>query len=143
MPFPRMVRIRQKFDAERLEDIAGEVRRQLGKLPLAGKVKAGQTVAITVGSRGVANIALITKAICDHVRSLGATPVIIPAMGSHGGGTAEGQREIVESYGVTEDYTGAEIRSSMETVIVDRTPQGIPVHFDREAYRCDHVVVAG
>jgi hypothetical protein len=143
MAFPRMVRIRQKFDAQRLTDIAGEVGRQLGKLHLAGKVRPGQTVAITAGSRGIANVALITKAICDHVRGLGAAPVIIPAMGSHGGGTAQGQREIIESYGVTEEYTGAEIRSSMETVIVDRTPQGIPVHFDRNAYECDHVIVAG
>ena len=78
-----------------------------------------------------------------HVRSLVAKPAIIPAMGSHGGGTAEAQRAIVESYGVTEEFTGAEIRSSMETVIVDRTPQRIPVHFDRHAFECDHVIVAG
>jgi hypothetical protein len=143
MAFPRMVRIRQKFDAQRLTDVAGEVTRQLGKLHLGEKVRPGQTVAITAGSRGIANVALITKAICDHVRGLGAIPVIIPAMGSHGGGTAQGQREIIESYGVTEEYTGAEIRSSMETVIVDQTPQGIPVHFDRNAYECDHVIVAG
>jgi hypothetical protein len=138
-----MLRIRQKFDAERLTDMTGEVARQLGKLHLGEKVRPGQTVAITAGSRGIANVALITKAICDHVRELGAMPIIIPAMGSHGGGTAQGQREIIESYGVTEEYTGAEIRSSMETVIVDRTPQGIPVHFDRNAYECDHVIVAG
>jgi hypothetical protein len=143
MPFPRMVRVRQTFDAERLADVASEVEQQLAALPLASKVRPGQTVAITVGSRGIANIARITKAICDHVRGLGATPIIIPAMGSHGGGTAEGQRQIIESYGVTEQFTGAEIRSSMATVIVDRTPQGIPVHFDRNAYACDHVIVAG
>lgn len=143
MTFPRMLRVRQTFEADHLDDIAGEVARQLQKLRLADKVRPGQTVAITAGSRGIANIALITKAICDHVRKLGAIPVVIPAMGSHGGGTAEGQREIIESYGVTEEYTGAEIRSSMETVIVDRTPQGIPVHFDRNAFECDHVIVAG
>jgi Lactate racemase N-terminal domain len=143
MAFPRMVRIRQTFDAQRIADVAGEVSRQLTKLDLGRKIRPGQTVAITAGSRGIANIALITKSICDHVRGLGAHPVIIPAMGSHGGGTAEGQREIIESYGVTEEYTGAEIRSSMETVIVDRTTQGIPVHFDRNAYECDHVIVAG
>ncbi len=143
MTFPRMLRVRQTFEADRLEDVSGEVARQLQQLCLGDKVRAGQTVAITAGSRGIANIALITKAICDHVRGLGAIPVIIPAMGSHGGGTAEGQREIIESYGVTEEYTGAEIRSSMETVIVDRTPQGIPVHFDRNAFECDHVIVAG
>ncbi len=143
MTFPRMVRIRQKFDSPRLADVPGEVRRQLARLDHASRLRPGQTVAITVGSRGVANIAAITKAICDHVRSLKGVPIIIPAMGSHGGGTAEGQREIIESYGVTEESTGAEIRSSMETVIVDRTPHGIPVHFDRNAYECDHVIVAG
>jgi hypothetical protein len=143
MTFPRMLRVRQTFEADRLEDVSGEVARQLRQLRLGDKVRTGQTVAITAGSRGIANVALITKAICDHVRGLGAIPVIIPAMGSHGGGTAEGQREIIESYGVTEEYTGAEIRSSMETVVVDRTSQGIPVHFDRNAFECDHVIVAG
>src|SRR5579862_9010438 len=143
MAFPRMLRVRQTFDAQRLADVGGEVQRQLGQLKLAGKVRPGQTVAVTVGSRGIANIPVITKAICDHVRGLGGKPIIIPAMGSHGGGTAAGQREIIESYGVTEEYTGAEIRSSMETVIVDRTPQGIPVHFDRNALECDHVIVCG
>ncbi len=143
MRVPRMVRIRQKFEVQRTTDVAAEVQSQLRRLNLGQKVRPTQTVAITVGSRGIANIAEITKAICDHVRSLGAKPVIIPAMGSHGGGTAEGQREIIESYGVTEEFTGAEIRSSMETVIVDRTPQKIPVHFDRHAFECDHVIVAG
>ncbi len=143
MPFPRMVRVRQKFEAPRVENIPAEVDRQLSGLKLGAKVKPGQTVAITAGSRGIANIALIIKAICDHVRSLKAVPIIIPAMGSHGGGTPEGQRGILEGYGITEEYTGAEIRSSMETVIVDRTPQGIPVHFDKCAFECDHVIVCG
>ncbi len=141
--YPRMLRIRQHFPAERVEDIPGEVERQLRRLNLQEKVRAGQTVAITVGSRGIANIALITKAIVDHVKSLGATPILIPAMGSHGGGTAEGQRAILEGYGATEEYTGAEIQASMETVIVETTPQGIPVHFDKHAYAADHVIVAG
>jgi hypothetical protein len=143
MTFPRMLRIRQKFHAPRIDDIPTEVEQQLAALSLASKVQAGQTVAITVGSRGIANIAVITKAICDHVKSLDATPVIIPAMGSHGGGTAEGQRAIIEGYGITEEFVGAEIRSSMETVIVDKTPQGIPVHFDKEAFNCNHVIVSG
>ncbi len=138
-----MLRIRQHFPAERIEDIPGEVERQLSRLDLREKVRAGQTVAITVGSRGIANIALITKAIVDHVKSLGATPFLVPAMGSHGGGTAEGQRAILEGYGATEEYTGAEIRASMETVIVETTPQGIPVHFDKHASEADHVIVAG
>jgi len=143
MAFPRMVRVRQKFEAPRVENIPAEVERQLASLDLSRRVKPGETVAITAGSRGIANIALIIKAACDHFRGLGAVPVIVPAMGSHGGGTAEGQRGIIEGYGITEEYTEAEIRSSMETVIVDRTPQGIPVHFDKHAYECDHVVVCG
>ncbi len=143
MAFPRMIRVQQKFYAPKIEDIPTEVEQQLAALNLKSKVQPGQTVAITAGSRGIANIAIITRAICDHVKSLDATPVIIPAMGSHGGGTAEGQREIIEGYGITEEFTGAEIRSNMETVVVDETPQGIPVHFDKEAFNCDHVIVSG
>ncbi len=143
MTYPRMLRIRQKFDAPRLDDVPGEIERQLSALDLGQQIKPGQTVAITAGSRGITNIAEIIKAACGHFKRLGAVPVIIPAMGSHGGGTAEGQREIIESYGVTEEFTGAEIRASMETVVVDTTPQGIPVHFDKQAYGCDHVVVCG
>jgi Lactate racemase N-terminal domain len=138
-----MLRLRQKFDCPRLDDIPGSVAKELATLRLGEKVKPGQTVAITVGSRGIANIALITKAIVDHFYLLGAKPFIVPAMGSHGGGTAQGQRAIVEGYGVTEAAMGCEIRSSMETVIVDKTPQGIPVHFDKMTYGADHVVVSG
>ncbi len=143
MVFPRMLRVRQNYDAPRVGDIPAEVDAQLDKLQLSNVVQPGQTVAVTAGSRGIANIALITKAICDHVKKVGGVPVVVPAMGSHGGGTAEGQREIIEGYGITEDYCGAEIRSSMETVVVDETPQGIPVHFDKNAFECDHVIVAG
>lgn len=143
MSFPRMLRLGQKFDATRVDDIPSEVSRQLRALDLGKKVSPGQTVAITVGSRGIANIAEITKAIVAHVKTLKGVPFIVPAMGSHGGGTAEGQRGIVEGYGVTEEFVGCEIRASMDTVIVDRTPQGIPVHFDKHAYGADHVIVSG
>jgi len=141
--FPRMLRVRQQFESQRLDDIPGEVDRQLRQLSLGSTIQSDQTVAITVGSRGIANIAVITKAIVDHVKSLGAQPILVPAMGSHGGGTAEGQRGIIEEYGVTEEAMGAPIRASMETVVVATTPQGIPVHFDRHAYEADHVIVAG
>ncbi|MCA9096724.1 MAG: DUF2088 domain-containing protein, partial [Planctomycetaceae bacterium] len=143
MGFPRMLRLRQHFQATRVEDISRTVRQELSKLNLGEKLKPGQTVAVTVGSRGIANIAAITKAIVEHVKSLGGVPFIVPAMGSHGGGTAEGQRAIVEEYGVTEGYVGAEIRSSMETVIVDKTPHGVPAHFDKHASQADHVILAG
>lgn len=138
-----MLRIRQHFPAQRVENIPAEVERQLSRLELGQKVRAGDSVAITVGSRGIAHIEVVTKAIVEHVKSLGGTPFLVPAMGSHGGGTAEGQRAVIEGYGVTEEYTGAPIRASMETVIVETTPQGIPVHFDKHAWEADHVIVSG
>ncbi|MFP6703845.1 MAG: [Fe-S]-binding protein, partial [Planctomycetaceae bacterium] len=112
MQLPHMIRVRQSFDTTRVASIAAEVADQLTDLDLGQTVQPGQTVAISAGSRGIANIAEIIKAACDHIKTLGATPIIIPAMGSHGGGTAEGQRGIIESYGITEEFTGAEIRAS-------------------------------
>ena len=141
--YPRMVHVRQKFASERVADIAKEVDSQLGRLKLGEKVRAGDTVAVTVGSRGIANIPEIIRATVEHLKSLGAEPFLVPAMGSHGGATAEGQREVIEGYGVTEEFVGAPIRSSMETTIVAETAQGLPVHFDKQAFEADHVLVAG
>jgi len=137
-----MYRIRQTFDTPRLTDLVGEVRRQLASLNLGPRIEPGQTVAITVGSRGVANVALITREIVQHFVALGAKPFVVPAMGSHGGATAAGQRALIESFGVTEEYIGCPIQATMETVIIDRTPQGIAVHFDKNAAEADHVFIA-
>jgi hypothetical protein len=168
--FPRVFRVRQKFDAVRVDDVQGEVRAQLARLNLGQKVGPGQSVAIAAGSRGIANIAAITRAIVEHFKGLGAKPFIVPAMGSHGGGTAEGQRRVLEGYGITETAVGCPIRSSVETVVVGRagehcgaavlaaqageTPAAqviagetpapkvdFPFHFDRLAFEADHVVV--
>ena len=141
--FPRMFRLRQTFDARRVTDISGEVARQLDSLKLNEQIRPNQTVAITAGSRGMAHIGQITRAAVDHVKGLGATPFIVPAMGSHGGGTAAGQTQLLEHYGITPEKMGCELRASMETVIVDRTPQGIPVHFDKHASTADHVLIVG
>ena len=141
IPLPPIFRVRQSFEAPRVADVEGEVRRQLDKLGLDKKIKPGQSVAITAGSRGIANIHRITKAVVDAMKALGAAPFIVPAMGSHGGGTAAGQREVLESYGITEDYCGCPIRASMETVVVCQTAEGFDVHFDRHAFGADHVVV--
>ncbi|MEX0586643.1 MAG: [Fe-S]-binding protein [Pirellulales bacterium] len=139
--FPRTVRVRQSFDATRIDDVEGEVRKELARLSLRDRVAPGESVAITCGSRGVANIRLVMRAAAGFLRSIGAEPFIVPAMGSHGGGTAEGQRQVLESYGVTEEFCGCPIRSSMETVIVCETAEGFPVHFDRHAYEAQHVLV--
>jgi len=138
-----MFRLRQRLPAPRLDDVPGEVERQLAGLRLAETIRPGASVAVTVGSRGIANIAVITRALVRHLQRLGAEPFIVPAMGSHGGATAAGQREVIEGYGVTEEFVGCPIRSSLETVIVAETRGGVPVHFDRHAFEADHVVVAG
>ena len=141
--FPRMFRLRQTFDARRVTDISGEVARQLDSLKLKEQIRPDQSVAITAGSRGIAHIGQITRAVVDHIKGLGAKPFIVPAMGSHGGGTAAGQTQLLEHYGITPEKMGCELRASMETVIVDRTPQGIPVHFDKHASLADHVLIVG
>lgn len=141
--FPQIFRVRQTFEAPRLDDVPGEVHTQLASLELSKRIRPGQSVAITAGSRGIANIQVIIRAIVEHFAGLGARPFIVPAMGSHGGGTAAGQRQIVESYGITEEFVGCPIRSGMETVAVCQTAEGFPVHFDRHAYRADHVLVCG
>ncbi|MFT7641695.1 MAG: hypothetical protein ACI9G1_003446 [Pirellulaceae bacterium] len=141
--YPQLFRVRQKFDTPRVDDVPAEVERELAKLQLSNKVSPGQTVAITAGSRGIANIHLIIKAAVDHFKSIGAEPFIVPAMGSHGGGTAEGQQGIIEGYGITEEFCGCPIRATMETVTVCEAEEGFPVHFDKHAFEADHVLVCG
>jgi len=139
--YPQVFRLRQKFHAPQVNDIAGTVDCELTRLQLGRKVLRGQSVAISAGSRGVASIAAVIKAIADHLKGLGAKPFVVPAMGSHGGATAEGQRGVIESYGITEQFVGCPIRSSMDTVVVCRTVEGFPVYFDCHAFEADHVVV--
>ena len=140
---PRMLRVKQKFEAPTLEDIPAAVRAEVQSLALDSKVTAGESVAISVGSRGIANTALIIKSLVEELRVLGLAPFLVPAMGSHGGGVAAAQQAIIEGYGVTEEYTGAPIKASMETVQVGETEDGVPVFFDKYAYEADHVAVVG
>jgi hypothetical protein len=139
--YPQTFRLRQHFERPRVEDVPAEVERQLERLQLAQLVRPGQSVAIAVGSRGIADIPTIVRGVVQHFLRLGAAPFIVPAMGSHGGGTAAGQRRILESYGVTEPFCGCPIRASMETVVVDRMAENFPIHFDRLAGEADHVFV--
>jgi hypothetical protein len=143
MPYPRMLRLRQQFDAPTLADIPGAIRQQMAELALHRSVRPGQSVAVSVGSRGIHQIALIIRTVVEQLKQLGLEPFLVPAMGSHGGGTAAGQRAIIESYGVTEQYVGAPIRATMDTVQVGQTEDGVPVYFDRLAHAADHVVVVG
>jgi len=139
--YPLVFRVRQLFDAPRIDDVVAEVELELSRLSLGRRIKTGHTVAVAAGSRGIANIQLIIKAIVDHVKRFGAEPFIVPAMGSHGGGTAQGQQTILESYGITEAFCGCPIRSTMETVISCEAAEGFPIHFDKFAFHADHVIV--
>ncbi|MCA9057318.1 MAG: DUF2088 domain-containing protein [Planctomycetaceae bacterium] len=139
--FPRMCDVLQTFDSPQVDDIPATVRQQMESLQLQSVVRPGQTVAVTAGSRGIANIAIILKGITDYFQSLGAMPFIVPAMGSHGGGTVEGQLKLLASMGVTEESIGVPFKATMETVVVAQTSSGIPVHFDRFAAEADHVFV--
>src|SRR5438105_184451 len=136
-----MLRVRQKFDRPKVDDEAAAVRAELEKLDLAKRIKPGQSVALTAGSRGITNIPLILQSVARFLKDLGARPFLVPTMGSHGGGTAEGQRKVLESYGITEAFVGAPIRASMAVVSVGSTPEGFPVVVDRHAAEADHIGV--
>ena len=116
MALPRMFRVRQSFAGPRLADIPGGVRSALGAAPLP--IRRGDTVAVGAGSRGIANIATIVRATVDHLKNIGARPFVFPAMGSHGGATAEGQLDVLAHYGITELTMGCELRASMDVVQV-------------------------
>jgi hypothetical protein len=138
MSLPRMVRIRQSFPRPRVEDVPGEVRRALGALRLP--VGRGDTVAVGAGSRGIANIAAIVRAAVDHLKELGARPFVFPAMGSHGGATAEGQLAVLAHYGITEAAMGCPLRATMDVVQVGEA-LGLPVWCDRLAAEADWIGV--
>ena len=138
-----MVKVRQDFPRPRVEDVGEALREQCGREEIKSRIEAGMEVAITAGSRGISGIDDILRSLVRILRDAGARPFIIPAMGSHGGATAEGQVEILESLGVTEESVGAEIRSSMEVVELGETESGVPVFMDRIASEADGIIVVG
>lgn len=115
--------------------------RALRDLALKEHVRPGQQVAVTGGSRGIAEVAAITRTIVAAIRELEAEPLIIPAMGSHGGATAEGQRQVLQAYGISEETMGAPILSSMEVIELGLTPEGIPVYLDKQASEADGILL--
>ena len=141
MKLPFMVRVRQEFDTHPVSDIAAAVKKELAGINMAEIIAPGETVAITAGSRGIANIAAVLAALVDELKQIGAVPFIFPAMGSHGGATAQGQTSLLAHYGITEKAMGVPIRSSMEVVRVGTTPDGIQVFLDKNASKADHTVV--
>ena len=139
--FPAMYRVRQQLDTTFIEDVAGIVHRELARCNLEDKVRPGQSAAVTVGSRGIHDLAVIVSAAIEHLKDLGLKPFIIPAMGSHGGATAKGQAQVLQDLGITESSVGAPVVSNMDTVSLGRLESGAEVYFARDALEADHLVV--
>jgi Lactate racemase N-terminal domain len=143
MPLPRVLKVRQTFPRPRVGDVDEALNAEWQRDGISSSIRPGTEVAITAGSRGIADIAPVVRGLVRLVRDAGASPFIIPAMGSHGGATAEGQVKILATLGVTEEFCGAPIRSSMEVVEIGATEHGMPVYVDRHAHGADGVIVVG
>ncbi|SHN50828.1 hypothetical protein SAMN05660350_00226 [Geodermatophilus obscurus] len=137
-PFPRLIPVRQNFDAPQLADVAAATTSALE--PLRSRLRPGMSVALTAGSRGIHDKATVVRTAGEWLRSVGAEPFVVPAMGSHGGATAEGQVQMLADLGMTEDVLGMPIRATMETVEIDRLPGGPAVHLDAHAAKADAVL---
>ena len=140
LPLPRMFTARQVFDSMHLDDINGTVGTELRKPSICGLIRPGSRVAVAVGSRGIRNIDRITLALIEELKGAGTLPFIVPAMGSHGGATAEGQTRLLAGYGISEEAMGVPVLASMETAVVGQTDDGIPIHFSKEALAADLIV---
>lgn len=145
IPIPKMVKVKQHFEPSFIspEDIPKVVFEKLERNVISSNIKPGMSIAITCGSRGVANIAIIIKAVVDYVKQRGGNPFVFPAMGSHGGATAAGQLQIVNGYGVTEEAMGCPIKASMETKQIGVTDDGRPVFIDKYASEADGIILVG
>ena len=140
-PIPRFVKVRQKFSVKRENDIPGCIRRGMEERRLFERILPGQRVAITVGSRQIANMSAIVKELVDICRERGAVPYLFPSMGSHGGGTAEGQAAFLRHYGITEETMGAEIDASMDVTQIGTIRDGTPVYVASHLLRADAIII--
>ena len=139
--FPKMFKIRQKINAPRVENIERRVNELLDQFEIRKKVKRGERIALTAGSRGIKDKPRVLKTIVERLKDLGASPYLVPCMGSHGGATAEGQVEILETLGITEESIGAPILSSIEVQKIGVTRFGTPVLIDKNILKADKIIV--
>ncbi|NKB70803.1 MAG: DUF2088 domain-containing protein [Candidatus Latescibacteria bacterium] len=141
MQFPLMAHVRQQFPATSLDDVVGAVHSQLAAADLAKAVRPGARIAVSTGSRGIAHIAAMVKAVVEDIKEAGGEPFILPAMGSHGGATAEGQKKMLAGYGITPAAMGAPVEATMDVVQVGELEDGTPVLVNRLALESDGVVL--
>ena len=136
-PLPKFIKVRQKFDDRCLEDVPGTVKAQMAKPEILAKIKPGARIAVAVGSRGIRNLFPIVKTVIDAMLEQGACPFVVSAMGSHGGGCEEGQREVLAGYGITEENLGVPVVTTVDTVHLGDCANGRPIWFDRAAFEAD------
>lgn len=139
-PLPQLIKVRQEFRNQSLEDVAGTVCAQLARSDIHNLVKPGTHVAVAVGSRGIQDLYTIVSTTVSCLQEIGAEPYIISAMGSHGGGTEVGQREVLAGYGITEDNLGVPVVTTTDTVCLGNCANGRPIWFDRAAMEADLIV---
>jgi hypothetical protein len=137
----RVARVRQRWDQPAVDDVPAATVAALERAGALARIEPGQEIAITAGSRGIAAMPAVLRAVVAAVRARGGRPFIFPAMGSHGGGTAEGQRELLAGLGISEAAIGAPVRATMEVVTLGQTPAGLPVYLDAYAARADGIIV--
>ncbi|HZC26342.1 MAG TPA: DUF2088 domain-containing protein, partial [Actinopolymorphaceae bacterium] len=136
---PSLLSVRQHYDVPVEPDVVAASHRELA--PLRSRIRPGMSVAVTAGSRGIHDVAAVVRAACDWLREQGAEPFIVPAMGSHGDATVEGQLAVLESYGITEQTMGVPLRATMDTVVLGRVPDGPEVHLDVNVAAADGVLL--
>jgi len=141
MRLPPLIPVRQHLPGRPLRDVAAAVRDEIARSGMMRGIKRGARIGVAVGSRGVENLRVIVSTLVAELRAAGAKPVILPAMGSHGGATPAGQRDVLASLGVTPKSVGAPVRPSMAVERLGATAAGVPIFFSREAVKCDRVVV--
>ncbi len=142
MEFPPLARVRQSIPQPTVEDVPGTVRERIRSSRLRERVQPGGTIAVGIGSRGIHGIDRVARAIVNTLREMDYRPFIVAAMGSHGGATADGQRELLAGYGVTAEAMGVPVKTDMDTVELGTNPVGLPIYFDRNAYQADGIVLA-
>ena len=142
VPLPDFARVRQRIETPRaIEDVDQEVREKLREADLPSLVSPGSRIAVAVGSRGIAHLPRIVAVLVSELREVGCDPFIVPAMGSHGGATADGQAAVLAHLGVTEETVNAPVVSHMQTDVVARTASGLDVHLDSAAMQADGIIV--
>ena len=138
---PQIMKVSQTFDNTKLDDVEGDLNQKLIDKNIKDKIKPGMKIAITGGSRGISSYKELMKTIVSFVKKCGATPFIVPSMGSHGGGTSEGQENMLKKLGITKESVGCEIISSMDVVEVGRTSKDLPVYIDKNAANADGIIL--